>query len=202
MKTILISAFILILLAGAALFWRDNYIKRKSRKLAAQRYQVVSPLIKKLESNEGVSRLEVQVMVQDPSLRHGVFRVLEAYHRNELFPVEFFTREKGAEGFLANWLEFPTELGNPPDAIEFLTLVTLHDKESLDYYVFRYKTKQPHWVGQNHWMLGVAGPYRNTSKPYDVPLRVYSRFNTVDSILPEQEVQWVHQNINQTYTYP
>jgi hypothetical protein len=202
MKTILISALVLILLAGAILFYRDHYVKRKVRKLAAQRYQVVSPLIQKLDSKEGISSMEVLTMVKDPSLRHGVFRVLEAYNRNDLFPAEFLTRERGAEGFLVNWLEFPTELGIPPDEIKFLSIVTILENEPLDYYVFQYKTKLPHWVGQHQWMLGVSGPYRDDSKPYDVPLRVYSRFNTVDTILPELEVQWVHENINQSYTYP
>lgn len=198
MKTILLSALVIILLAGVLLFYRDSYVKRKIRKLAAFRYQAVSPLIQKLDSKEGITSMEVLKMVKDPSLRHGVFRVLETYNRLDLFPAEFFTHERGAEGFLVNWLEYPTELGRPPDEIQFLTKVTITENELLDYYVFQYKTLLPHWVGQHQWMMGVCGPYYEGSKPYDVPLRVYSRFNTIESILPEQEVTWVHENINRS----
>lgn len=198
MKTLLISALILVVLAAGIMMYRDHYVKRKFRKMAEQKYEVVAPLIKKLASNETVTEDEILIMAKNPAIRHGVFRALELYSRSSLFPAMYFTREKGAEGFLVNWLEFPTELGNAPDEVEFLTTVTLQDGEELDYYVFKFKTKIPHWVGQQTWMIGVSGPYGKDSLPYDVPLRVFSRFNTVGSISPEQEVQWVHNNINQT----
>ena len=198
MKTILLSVLIILLLAGGIMLWREGYVKRKLKKLVTERYNVVAPLIHKLESKEGITKLEVLAMVQDPALRHGVYRVLKAYNRNDLFPVEFFTREKGAEGFLVNWLEFPTELGTSPDEIEFVTVITLLDSEPLDYYVFKYKTKTPRASGQQDWMIGVSGPYDAGSKPYDVPLRVYSRFFTPEQTSPEQEVQWVHDNISKT----
>jgi len=197
MKIILISALVLILLAAGMLMFRDHYVKWKFRMMAARKYEVVSPLIKRLASNEVVTQVEILQLAKDPALRHGVFRALAIYNQSALFPIEYHTREKGAEGYLVNWLEFPTELGNAPDEVEFLTKVAFFDGEELDYYVFKYKTKIPHWVGKNNWMLGVSGPYLKNSLPFDVPLRVFSRFNTVDSISPEQEVQWVHNNINQ-----
>lgn len=79
----------------------------------------------KLASGLEISSEEVLTMVKSPSLRHAVFRILEVYNRKELFPADYFTHEKGAEGFLVNWLEFPTELGNAPDEIELFTIVTL-----------------------------------------------------------------------------
>ena len=180
------------------MIYRYSYIKLKFRKQIAHRYDVVAPLIQKLDSKEGITKSEVRVMVKDPSLRHGVFRVLEAYSRNDLFPVEYFTREKAAEGFLVNWLEFPTELGVPPDEIELMTMVTIPESENIDYYVFKYKTKLPHTSGKLDWMIGVSGPYYSDSKPYDIPNRVFSRFNAIDSISPEHEAQWVHENIRKT----
>jgi hypothetical protein len=178
------------------MLFRDGYIKRKYRKLATHRYNIVAPIIQKLDAKEDVTQSEVLVMVKDPSLRHGVFRILEKYKRTDLFPHEYFTREKGAEGFLVNWLEFPTELGNAPDEIELHTMVTILESEKLDYYVFKYRAKTPRWAGQLDWMIGVSGPYFNDSKPFDVPRRVFSRFKTFDSISAEHEVQWVHENIS------
>jgi len=197
MKTFLLSALLLVILVGGILLYRDGYIKRKIRKLAANRYQIVAPLIQKLDARHDISKLEVLTMVRDPALRHGVFHVLDAYNRSDLFPIEFLTHEKGAEGLLVNWLEFPTELGNSPDEIEFISMITIHDNEPADYYVFKYKTKLPHTLWQHQWMMGVSGPYLTASKPYDIVLRVFSRFNTVDATSPETEVEWVHNNINQ-----
>ena len=197
MKAFLLSAFVIVILVGGILLYRDGYVKRKIRKLAASRYQIVAPLIQKLNARHDISKLEVLTMVKDPALRHGVFHVLNAYNRSDLFPTEFLTNEKGAEGLLVNWLEFPTELGNSPDEIEFITMITIKEDEPLDYYVFKYKTKLPHSLWQYQWMMGVSGPYDKNSKPYDIVLRVFSRFNTVNDTSPEIEVQWVHNNIHQ-----
>lgn len=198
MKMILIGTLMLVLLPAVVMLYNDYYVKRKFRKLASQKYKIVEPLMQKLASKESVTEMEILRMVKDPSLRHAVFRTLEAYNRNDLFPSGYYTHEKGAESFLVNWLEFPTELGNAPDEIEFLTKVTLLEIDILDYYVFKYRTLTPRWAAQYSWMLGVSGPYTNTSMPYDVPRRVFSRFNTIDSVSAESEVQWVHKNIGQT----
>ena len=196
MKTILISVFILILLAGGIMLYRYSYVKRKFRKQATQRYSIVSPLIQKLNSNQRITRSEVLIMVEDPALRHGVFRVLEAYNRNDLFPAEYFTREKGAEGFLVNWLEFPTELGRPPDMIMLMKIVTLELDLRIHYYVFKFKTTAPRWASKFGWMMGVCGPYNQSSLPFDVPERVFSRFNPVGLLTPDAEATWVHESIN------
>jgi len=39
-------------------------------------------------------------------------------------------------------------------------------------------------------MIGIAGPYQKNSKPYDTPVRVFSRFNPVASTTPEMEAAW------------
>ena len=151
----------------------------------------------KLTSKAPITEADILTLVKDPSLRHAVFRTLEAYHRNDLFPTFYFTHEKGAESFLVNWLEFPTELGTSPEEIELIKKVEFGAEEVLNYYAFKYRTKSPHWAAKFGWMIGVCGPYGPASKPYDSPSRVFSRFNTVDSISPETEVQWVHENIGQ-----
>jgi hypothetical protein len=113
-----------------------------------------------------------------------------------MFPSEYFTHEKGAESFLVTWLEYPTELGRAPDEIEVLTKVML-DEGDLQYYVFKFRTREPRWAAALDWMMGVVGPYTERSMPYEVPKRVFSRFNKVGSVSPELEVRWVHDNINQ-----
>jgi hypothetical protein len=198
MKTMLICALILILLAGGIMLYRDGYVKRRVRKQVERQYHIVAPLIKKLDSQLVVSKSELLMMVSDPALRFAVYCVLKVYKRIDLFPLEYFNREKGAECFLVKWLEYPTELGNSPGEIEFLTKVIIQDHEPLDYYVFRYKTKTHLHSSDQNWLLGVCGPYQNDSQPYDLPLRVFSRFNTEDQMSPEQEAKWVHENIHKS----
>lgn len=195
MKTILFGAVMLILLVGVLLIYNDYNVKRRLRKLAKQKYKIVEPFIDKLKAHEIPEENEVNALAKNPSFRHSLFRILDAYGRKDLFPVEYYTHEKAAESFLVSWLEFPTELGNPPQQIELLKKVSLIEEESLDYYVFKFRTTVPLWAARLNWMLGVSGPYGQATMPYDVPLRVFSRFNVLDSISPENEAQWVHENI-------
>ena len=191
MKAILIGILVLTLVVGAGWLYRDFYIKREVRKLAFKKYEILEPLMKRVALKEQVSESEITIVAKDPSLRNGLFRALETYGREDLFPSEYATHEKAAESFLVNWLEFPTELGSAPDEIEFLEKITVSDAAGLDYYVFKYRS-----TARPQWMIGVSGPYLKESILYAPPLRVFSRFNIFDSITPEDEARWVHENIN------
>ena len=198
MNILLIIALALILLPIAGLLINHLYVTRKLRKFVHQKIKKIETLLKKLDSNDLIYEAEIVTIVEDPALRHTVYRTLESYGRIELFPQTYLTREKAAEGFLVNWLEFPTELGQAPDAIEFLTMISMNSSDPLDYYVFQYRTIPPHWAAKYNWMLGVTGPYQKDSLPYDVPLRVFSRFNELNKVSPEVEVEWVHEHIGQS----
>ena len=195
MKTILFSLLGLLVLVIVSILIYKEYLKRKMLKLASKKYITFKPLIEKLNDNESISEEEVLTMSRNPSLRLAVFHIMQEHNKAHLFPEEYMSCEKGAESFLVSWLEFPTELGIAPDLIEFLVKVTMQEKEVMDYYVFKFTVKQPHWAPQD-WMLGLCGPYYIHSLPYDVPSRIYSRFKTLGSVTPESEVQWVHDNIN------
>jgi hypothetical protein len=195
MKLIIIGVVVLFLIVIGILLYKDYYVNRKLRKLMARKYKLFEPLIQKLSSTQVVTEDDILPLAKDPALRVAVLRMLEGYGRKDLFPAAYVTHEKGAESFLVNWLEFPTELGIAPHEITLLTKVTVEENEALDYYVFQYRTMPPHWAAQYGWMIGVSGPYTTTSNPYDIPFRVYSRFNTSDSISAEDEVRWVHAHV-------
>ena len=195
MKTIWVVSLALILLPLASLVINHLYVQIRLRKYARRKLKRIQPLLTRLESKSVIPEDEILEMAKDPAYRHALYRALEAYNALSLFPVIYLTREKGAESFLANWLEFPTELGKAPDEIELMEIITISSAEPLDYYVFKYRTKSPHWAAQYGWMLGVCGPYRIQSLPYDVPLRVFSRFNSENKVTPLEEVEWVHNNI-------
>jgi len=191
---ILISTLAFIFLAEAALVFWEFYIGRKLKSLAENKYKSLEPLLHKLAANDPIPAKDLLLVAQDPSLRCALFKILDAYNKIALFPPLYFTIEKAAEGYLVNWLEFPTELGNAPDEIKMIRKVTLENE--IDYYVFKYKFHWPRWAKNLDWIIGVVGPYQRNSKPYDIPLRVFSRFNPLPSVTPEMEVKWVHKNIN------
>jgi hypothetical protein len=107
------------------------------------------------------------------------------------------TIEKGAESNLANWLEFPTELDACPDEIEHVERVTIpFDKENnVHFHVFKFRINEPHWAAKDGWMLGVTGPYFDDSEAYDHPAATFSRFRKVEAVSPEEEANWVYNNI-------
>ena len=196
MKTILLGILLFTFLVAAILFFNDYFVKQKFRNFIAKKYKAIQGIKHKLEAKEAIDAIDLINLVKQPGLRHAVYQMLGAYDMSALFPAEYLTHEKGAESFLVTWLEFPTELGRAPDEIELLTKITLEENE-LDYYVFKYRTIKPKWAAKLNWMMGVSGPYSTNSLPYDVPKRIFSRFNTVNSVSAKNEVTWVHQNINQ-----
>jgi hypothetical protein len=196
MQVFLIAILIITFTIVIAVLLADYVAKRKFRLFIKRKYDCIQELTQKLEMRQPVFPDEILTLVKQPGLRQAVFQVLSSYDQKNLFPPFFDTIEKGAESYLVTWLEFPTELGRAPDEIEFLEKISV-DYDSSMYYVFKYRAQQPKWAAKLGWMIGVAGPYTSDSGTYDVPQKIFSRFNTLGSISLEEEVKWVHENINQ-----
>lgn len=196
MKTILIVVFALTLFIAAGLYGWKHLVQSKLRKLAKQKYEAVKPLLDHLAAGNQPTEAELILLVENASLRRVVFDLLVLHGRSELFPAVYCTLEKGAESDMVTWLEFPTELGQAPESIELITRITIPEDRFPSYFVFKYFARPSRWAKQSAWMLGVCGPYYEESKPYDLPLRVYSRFNVVGSITPEVEAHWIHEHIS------
>jgi hypothetical protein len=195
MENSLLATFIFVLLISGVWLYRDLYLCYRANSAVVQKLKMVGPLIRKLASKEIISDDEILTLAKDPALRCGIFRVLDAYGQNQLFPGKYLTQEKAAESFLVSWLEYPTELGKAPDEIELMEKITLQENEELVYYVFKFRTIMPHWAARSNWMIGVVGPYQPKTPPFQEPLRVYSRFNQLQRVSPESEAKWVHENI-------
>lgn len=110
MQIILISINCLIIFTSVLLLYRTYYTRRKSRIRAEQKLKIFEGLIRKLSFQEKISEGELFYLAKNPSTRNILFGILEAYNKTVLFPPEYFSTEKGAESFLVNWREFPTEL--------------------------------------------------------------------------------------------
>ena len=184
----------LVLVIGLILLYAA-FLKRHVTVLAHIKRAALDPLIRKLETNETISSEELAQLCEQPSLRPAIFHLLKFYNKAHLFPVSYFTLEKGAESYLVSWLEFPTELGAKPHQIEFLEKVVLMEMDVIDYYVFKFMAA-PKPKLKDEWLIGACGPYSLHSSPYDVPTKVYSRYKVLGTVTPESEVQWIHANIN------
>lgn len=193
MKAILLAAMGLVFLIALFLLY-VVYLRRQFSKSVLIKKGALAPLIEKLKQNEPISTDEIEEMCHEPSLRPAIFYLLKEYNKNQLFPASYMTYEKGAESYFVSWLEFPTELGTKPHHIEFLEKVILIERETIDYYVFKFMANSSRWISQQ-WMIGACGPYNSRSLPYDMPSRIYSRFKTLDTVTPESEVQWIHAHI-------
>lgn len=195
---IIIGAIVLLILGYVV--YRLLRVKWQSGQLNAKRFARVKSLYDLLESGEGVTQNDVLPFAENRLTREMAFQLLVDHGKTHLFPEAFHTIVAAAESNLANWLEFPTELGACPDEIEHLKRVTIDfdgQQNYVHYEVFKYRMHQTHWAAKDGWILGVVGPYFDDSKPYDFPHATFSRIDsTVASITAEEEAKWVHENIS------
>ena len=192
-----ICLLVLILMSFLWFLYRVFYVNRQSRELAKAKLKIFETLIHKLKARENVLRQDVSMLAENPATRHALFGILGTFGRMDAFPGNYFSVEKSAESYLVNWLEFPTELNSAPDQVELFTKVTLlENDETFDYFVYKYKINPPPRGLSADWMLGVVGPFTSDSQPYEMPQRIFSRFNVLGTVSPMEEARWVHQNIN------
>lgn len=187
----------LFLTVPIALFVRDLYIRDRLTRLIAAKYIAMKDVLEKLPTGLDVDEKEILAIANVPSLRVALYLALEEYDRQNLFPCDLLTEEKGAESHLVNWLEFPTELGRPPEDILLMKIVEMDDANvRIHYYAFKFKTSAPSWARKIGWMMGICGPYDYKSLPFDIPSRIFSRFNPLETTTADDEVNWVHKTIN------
>ena len=150
----------------------------------------------KLNTGDSLSGSEINDFAANMETRADLYNLLAEFNKESLFPREYYTFEKAAESVLTNWLVYPTELDTVPSKIELLKKVDYPENDTtFIYYVFQFKTDEPHWAAKDGWMMGVVGPYFTNSKPYDWTTGTFSKFSKIKETTPEKEVDWVHKNI-------
>jgi hypothetical protein len=121
-----------------------------------------------LRHNAAVDDATVAEIAADPECRKWLFDGLHKLERTQLFPREFRNQIALAESDLVNWLLHPTELGRPPDEIEFVQTVPFDTETDVgwaDCFLFRFRTHPPHWAARDGWMAGVSGPFLRKDQP-------------------------------------
>ena len=169
------------------------YIANKRQEKKADKY------LEPIYNSIGEGKPDTDSITQcanDPCRRVHVYTLLVQLGRLDLFPAEFVNQQSIAESQLVNWLEHPNELKNPPDEIELVKIVTLPGEEPvgpINYYLFKFRTFEPHWAAHEGWMAGVAGPYPARSNDIHVfPGGTFSELDAFDSKTPEEHVKFLH----------
>jgi hypothetical protein len=157
----------------------------------------IQPVTDALARGEEPSATHLLRFAENRETRKVLFGALESAGKIELFPAKYRTWEHMAESDLVAWLCHPNELGSPPSDIELVARVPEPGAQSADstYYVFKYRTHEPHWAAKDGWLAGVAGPYPTASPPAPHATGTFSRFEAIDSRTPQEHVAVVHEAI-------
>jgi hypothetical protein len=136
--------------------------------------------------------------------RNLLFDSLQALGRRDLFPQAWATQAALAESEMVGWLTYPTELASVPDEIELMKVVSEDvggDDGILDFYLYRFRTQEPHWAAKDGWMAGVAGPFRRADAPSTTSHGyTFSTFEKWNDKRPEEHVDAVREVLREWAT--
>lgn len=139
-----------------------------------------------------VERKEIAAIAANPEMRNWLFELLQKHGKSKGFPDQFRTQAAFAEADMVNWLTYPTELGRTPDQIELMKVVPVDTglpNGIYDYYLFRFKTLEPHWAAKDGWIAGISGPFRRGDAPTILGLGdTFSTFDKWESKTPDEHV--------------
>jgi hypothetical protein len=139
-----------------------------------------------------VDKNHVEDVARHAEMRNWLYTGLKGLGKSALFPETYRTQKSFAEADMVNWLVYPTELNRVPDEIELMKVVSVDTGLPggiYDYYLFRFRTKPPHWAAKDGWMAGVSGPFLRTDQPTTDSLGdTFSSFAKWDAKTPDEHV--------------
>jgi hypothetical protein len=158
-----------------------------------------------LRQSEAVEQEYLRDIAASPEMRNWFYDQLARMGKENLFPEEFKTQEALAESNMVNWLTYPTELGRAPDEIELMH-VGAFDTETedglIDYFVFRFRTFEPHWAAKDGWMAGISGPFLRKDSPSTKSYGgTFSRFDPWESKSAEEHLGDIQETIARSHEY-
>ena len=116
-------------------------------------------LVSLLRQGKAVDKKYVENVARFAEMRSWLYKTLKQFGKSSLFPEKYRTQKAFAEAEMVSWLVYPTELNRVPEEIELMKVVAIDaglPDGTCDYYLFRFRTKEPHWAAKNGWMAGVA----------------------------------------------
>jgi len=188
MKIVLSVLGLFALLVVSLLYATIAGGRRAYRALLAR----IAPITQALGAGRDPTEADLVAFASDRATRRVLYDVLDHQSKLHLFPRSFLTWEAMAEADLAAWLNHPKELGSPPDEMDLMSRVRAPGAgPDTHYFVFRFRTKPPHWAAKDGWLAGVAGPYDLSQDPTPYASGTFSQFESFDSRTPEQHVETI-----------
>jgi hypothetical protein len=149
-------------------------------------------VISLLRLGKPVEKQHVADVACHAEMRNSLYDRLEELGKTALFPEEFRNQRAFAEADMVSWLVYPTELNRVPDQIELMKIVPIDTglRDGIyDYYLFRFRTQEPHWAAKNGWIAGVSGPFLRQDQPTTHSLGdTFSHFTKWDDKTPDEHV--------------
>jgi hypothetical protein len=197
MKVALIVIGVVVLLVAAFFAWLVRAAHAGGRKAYLALAARIDGVEQRLVAKQDPEPEDLERFARDRETRKVLYDALEHHGRLALFPLQYMTAEAMAEADLVLWLAHPNELGTPPDEIELMaTLPAPGDAvPNRRCFVFRYRTKPPHWAAKDGWLAGVAGPFPVEGVVSSSASGTFSRFEPYDSRTPEEHVQVTYQRV-------
>lgn len=179
----------IVVLIAAFIVYRLIAFRYEGARFNRQLSEKLRPMIELIEKGTATEK-DVRPLAENLATSSTVYEMLQMRGKLELFPKDLLTIEKGAAASMARWLSFPTELDTCPDEMEHAAKVKVPSASGSEYYhVFKFRINKPHWGAKYGWMLGVAGPYDENSKPFDHASGTFSRLTKADTTSPEDEAK-------------
>jgi len=127
----------------------------------------------------------IERIAGDHLTRAALFETLKRLERLERFPARWRTWDAFACAEMVQWLNYPTELGEPPAAIEKVKVIQeTSGGEVLSLYIWRFR-EEPN----GPWLVGISGPYELAGTPQPVHGHLtFSQFTRWDASTPEEHV--------------
>lgn len=125
-----------------------------SRDARVRHFAVMS----KLRQGAPVDPSVVESVAASAEMRNWLFKGLAMLGKRDLFPERFANQESLAESDMVQWLTYPMELGRTPHEIELMQTFE-NDEKTERFYLFRFRTRDPHWAAKDGWMAGLSGPF-------------------------------------------
>lgn len=139
-----------------------------------------------LAQRQDVPREAIEQIASNAEYHNSFFAFLEKIGRTELMPAKYLEQEYFAKSDMVNWLTHPAELGRPPHEIELMT--TFDSENGAErYYLFRFRSHEPHPAAVDGWMAGLSGPFRiGTTWKKRTASETFSNFTKWDEKTPEE----------------
>lgn len=187
-----VGGLLLALAILAFIVWRYTSVARGARRRDKALLAILDPYAQRFEAKQTVAAEEIRELADRPQLRPMLYSLLQQYQRLDLFPADYLTEEKQAEGRLAYWMMHPNEEGAAPEEIEVVATVRRRFEEGEGaFHVLKYRMPEGHWACKDGWLVGLAGPYFEGDPPHVNCATAFSRcsdkYGETD---PEELVDW------------